>query len=404
MRLITIIILNFFTILTFAQSAHELLREGDKSFESLDYTEAEERYRKAIEKKASVNGEYNLGNSIYKQERFEEAIKHYANAAQLAKNNDAKADALSTPLAKAQLGAALAAYGEQQRADTMFRLAAAQVENYKKRTPYWRVDYGTNLRDAAAVLALAIEAGSDAIDRDALVKIVNPVSLSQRPTSTQEKVWSLFAAKALIADAATGAITVDGVAADGPMVRVFDDQAMGDRTVVIANTGDARTQAVLTTFGVPSEPPVAGGNGFAISRTYYTLNGDEVTPDSVAQNDRLVAVLSVENDSAPQGRLMVNDPLPAGFEIDNPTLLRAGDVASLDWLSVRATETVEFRSDRFLAAVDANEDESFQLAYIVRAVSPGRFYHPAASVEDMYRAEFRANTDAGRVEVLGPVK
>jgi len=34
MRLITIIILNFFTILTFAQTSHELLREGDKSFEN----------------------------------------------------------------------------------------------------------------------------------------------------------------------------------------------------------------------------------------------------------------------------------------------------------------------------------------------------------------------------------
>lgn len=317
---------------------------------------------------------------------------------------DAKAEALATPLAKAQLGAALASYGEQQRADTMFRLAAHQVEKQEKRAPYWRSDYGTNLRDAAGVLALAVEAGSDAVDRSALVKIVNPLGLAQRPTSTQEKVWTLFAAKALIDDAASGAITVDGVAADGPMVRVFEDQAMGDRTVVIANTADTRTDAVLTTYGIPSEPPVAGGNGFAISRTYYTLEGEEVSPDAVAQNDRLVTVITVRNDGAPRGRLMVNDPLPAGFEIDNPSLLRAGEIAALDWLSVRKTETAEFRSDRFLAAVDSQDDESFELAYIVRAVSPGRFYHPAASVEDMYRPEFRANSAASRVEVLGPQK
>jgi uncharacterized protein YfaS (alpha-2-macroglobulin family) len=317
---------------------------------------------------------------------------------------DAKAEAFATPLAKAQVGAALAAYGEPQRADRMFRLAAEQIATADARKPYWRSDYGSRLRDAAGVLALSIEANSEAVDRAALVKVVNPLGLSQRPTSTQEKVWSLFAAKALVEDAAEGDITVDGLPTDGPVVRLFDDQAMGDRTVIVANRGETPTEAVLTTFGIPTEPPVAGGNGFTISRAYYTLDGDEVTPNAVAQNDRLIAVITVRGEGAPKGRLMVDDPLPAGFEIDNPTLLRAGEIASLDWLSVRATEMAEFRSDRFLAAVDAAQNETFQLAYIVRAVSPGRFYHPAASVEDMYRPEFRANSAAGRVEVLGPVK
>ena len=38
-------------------------------------------------------------------------------------------------------------------------------------------------------------------------------------------------------------------------------------------------------------------------------------------------------------------------------------------------------------------------AYMVRAVSPGRFHRPAASVEDMYRPAYRARTDAGTVTV-----
>ena len=48
---------------------------------------------------------------------------------------------------------------------------------------------------------------------------------------------------------------------------------------------------------------------------------------------------------------MVNDPLPAGFEIDNPNLLRSGDIAALEFVEVlNDTETTEFREDRFLAA------------------------------------------------------
>jgi uncharacterized protein YfaS (alpha-2-macroglobulin family) len=35
----------------------------------------------------------------------------------------------------------------------------------------------------------------------------------------------------------------------------------------------------------------------------------------------------------------------------------------------------------------------------VRAVTPGNYAHPAASVEDMYRPELSARTATGRMEV-----
>ena len=98
---------------------------------------------------------------------------------------------------------------------------------------------------------------------------------------------------------------------------------------------------------------------------------------------------------------MVVDPLPAGLEIDNPSLLSTGDIRDLEWLTLNANpENVEFRSDEFRAAVDQRGSNAFQLAYIVRAVSPGRFHHPAAHVEDMYRPQFRARGETGQIEVI----
>ena len=95
---------------------------------------------------------------------------------------------------------------------------------------------------------------------------------------------------------------------------------------------------------------------------------------------------------------MLADPLPAGFEIDNPNLLRGGEVSGLDWLKVHENiEHSEFRQDRFISQVDWSGSNTLRLAYVVRAVSPGEFHHPAASVEDMYRPSYRAQTDAGRV-------
>mgnify|MGYP002652489313 CR=1 FL=1 len=121
---------------------------------------------------------------------------------------------------------------------------------------------------------------------------------------------------------------------------------------------------------------------------------------AVQVGTRLVAVIEVDPIGAADGRLIVTDPLPAGFEIDNPNLLSQGEVEGLDWLGDTSdTDMAEFRQDRFLTAIDRYNAETFRLAYIVRAVSPGEFHHPAASVEDMYRPERRAWTDSGTTVV-----
>ena len=119
----------------------------------------------------------------------------------------------------------------------------------------------------------------------------------------------------------------------------------------------------------------------------------------VPSGTRLVVVLEVTPFEEVGARLIIDDPLPAGFEIDNPNLLRSGEIDALDWLQTKDSENAEFRSDRFVAAVNHREAKPFQLAYVVRAVTPGVYHHPAATVEDMYRAEYRANTATGSVTV-----
>jgi alpha-2-macroglobulin len=310
---------------------------------------------------------------------------------------DERAEAFSTPLAAAQLGAALAFYGDQQRADTMFRRAVAQIATIPddRQASVWRADYGSVRRDTAAVLALAVEAGSAVVDTDLLSGRLAQVG---DRVSTQEAVWTLLAADALIDDLRDTGLTINGAVPDGPLVRLREATARA-APINVANTGSTPTDVTVTTFGVPSEPEPAGGNGFSISRDYYTMDGEPTSPDGVAVGTRLVTVLTVQPFGWQAARLMVDDPLPAGFEIDNPNLLRGGDIRALDWLDPVRGEHAEFRQERFLAAVDWQSDQPFQLAYIVRAVSPGDFRHPAASVEDMYRPQMRAHTDMGRITV-----
>jgi uncharacterized protein YfaS (alpha-2-macroglobulin family) len=309
---------------------------------------------------------------------------------------DVKAEAFDTPLAAAQLGAALAAYGDQTRADAMFARALRLLEGAGPEARVWRADYGSRLRDTAGVLTLAASAGSAAVDRDALAgRLAEGLAAAGGRVSTQEAVWALMAAHALIDRPGAEGVTLDGAPLAGPLL-----QLPAGAPAVLANGSDREVQLTLTAFGVPEEAEPAGGTGYRIERRYVTLEGAPADPAAVAAGTRLVAVLEVIPLEDRRARLMIDDPLPAGFEIDNPNLLRGGDIGALSGLGLRdVSQHAEFRQDRFLAAVDWAGTEPFRLGYIVRAVSPGSFHHPAASVEDMYRPALRGRTASGRVTV-----
>ena len=305
---------------------------------------------------------------------------------------DELADRFDTPLSAAQLAAALAAYGERERSEAMFA-RAQQLALMNAQDDGWRDDYGTVLRDRAGLLALAVEAGSNVVDRARLAGLIAG-SESPNYMSTQEAVWVLQAATAL-GSAAQG-LEVNGASVNGDVLRLYDGVS-----TELRNAGSEEVPVTVTTFGVPVDPPAAAGVGYQITRSHYTPDGQVADLSAVRTGDRLVVVLEVTPQrGVPGGRLIIDDPLPAGFEIDNPNLLRAGDVRGLDWLTVYSfAESTQARSERFLAAVNWTSSGPLRLAYFVRAVAPGDYHYAAPLVEDMYRPVNRAIGETGRLTV-----
>jgi uncharacterized protein YfaS (alpha-2-macroglobulin family) len=233
------------------------------------------------------------------------------------------------------------------------------------------------------------------------VQQVEAARASLRPTSTQEDAWLLLAASAMAKDSGKTSLAVDGEAVTGPLYRTMLASAIKD-PVHIANNGDTDVKAVVTVTGAPVTPEPAAANGFKIERQAYTLDGDPIDTAQVKQNTRIVIVLKITEDQPQFGRVIVADYLPAGFEIDNPHLVSSGDTGTLPWIT-DAVEPVntEFRDDRFIAAFDRKRDDAvvFTVAYVVRAVSPGQYIRPQASVEDMYRPDRYGRSETGTVEV-----
>ncbi len=315
---------------------------------------------------------------------------------------ETKLGAFATPLAKAQIGAALALYGDKPRAEAVFRAALGDLAKPSDDSG-WRSDYGSELRDSAATLALASESKAG-IDLVSLSSRVEAERVAASYTSTQEDAWSLLAAHALMESVSEPKLVVDGETLNGPLFRALDEKSLAVAPLTITNKGERPIEVGITVRGAPATPEPAGGNYYSLKRSYYTLDGKPVDLSTVAQGERLVAVLDVTTTESQGARLILDDPLPAGFAIDNPHILASGDVSALDWLDpVTDVAHTEFRSDRFVAAWDlqAGGATEFQFAYVVRAVSPGIFLHPAALIEDMYRPERRARTDTGSVKVVG---
>ena len=122
---------------------------------------------------------------------------------------DSKLDAFATPLAKAQLGAAMALYGDRVRAGRAFASAMADLDR-EDANKGWRNDYGTALRDGAAVLTLAAETEIGSVDLHSLALRIAAEERNKRYTSTQEDSWMLLAAAALIKDSAKTDFSIDG--------------------------------------------------------------------------------------------------------------------------------------------------------------------------------------------------
>ncbi len=332
---------------------------------------------------------------------------------------DTKLDDFSTPLAQAQLGAALAMMGDKARAEVALKAALKSMQ--AKDEGLTRRDYGTGIRDGAALITLAAETGIAKPEVPRLIDVVAKAYAARTYTSTQEQAWMLLAARALGEEAKNTTLTVNGQQQQGQLMQSLSAADLQGGPIKIVNTGDNAVDAVVSVVGaaLTPEPPVS--KGFTIERAYYTLDGKQVDLKSatggtsqIKQNERFVVVVKVSSPDT-GGRILVVDRLPAGLEIENPRIVDSGDIKSLSWLKTTVQpDHTDFRDARFVAAFDffgsnggrrRNSEESGDpssaatVAYVVRAVTPGSFVHPAATVEDMYRPDRFARTASGRLEI-----
>jgi uncharacterized protein YfaS (alpha-2-macroglobulin family) len=314
---------------------------------------------------------------------------------------DVKLGEVVTPIGKAQIAAALGMLGDKARSDRIYLAALEQLAPQTKVETSSRSDYGSVLRDAAAFVTLASEGRAPQQTIDSGITRIDSARALANVTSTQENAWMLLAARSLAKQLNAISLNVAGETRQGALYRTLAPDQL-TAPFAVTNNGAGNVQAVVSVSGAPLTPEPAADNGFKIERTFHSLDGEPADASKAKQNQRFVVVLKMTEPKPQYGRIIVADYLPAGFEIDNPRLVSSGQTGTLSWIS-DAAEPVnsEFRDDRFTAAFERNAESPavFTVAYVVRAVSPGKYVLPQAKVEDMYRPDRFGRTATGSLEI-----
>ncbi|WP_316815508.1 tetratricopeptide repeat protein [Pedobacter nyackensis] len=93
-QLIIIIYIVLQGSLVFAQKEKKYIHNGNKLYQQQKYAEAEASYRQSVEKtKESVAGNFNLGDALYKQKKFENAAQKFTEIANTSGDKAVKAQA-----------------------------------------------------------------------------------------------------------------------------------------------------------------------------------------------------------------------------------------------------------------------------------------------------------------------
>ncbi len=172
---------------------------------------------------------------------------------------DTKLDDFATPIAKAQLAAALGMLGDRTRAERVYGAALRSLAPQPV-LQYGRSDYGSDLRDASALVTLASESGAP---RATITSAVERVEAARGVTSylsTQEEAWMVLAARALAKEASGTTVDVAGEKQQGTFNRRFRPNDL-QAPVKVTNASEGALQAVVTVIGRAAAAGTGGREG-----------------------------------------------------------------------------------------------------------------------------------------------
>ena len=333
-----------------------------------------------------------------------------------------------TALPLVHLGIALSLQGDKPRGEKALDEAFAK----KVERPWYLGDYGSDLRDAALMIALVHQNGLSKPEYEASVIQLGRDFVARRNAreaqakkygyswlylSTQEQLAVFRLGKALVKDGNatfSGQLTIGDKSSSLDARKIWSRTFTGDQVrsgIRLVPDGTPPLYVSQDVAGVPKKAPEPNDSKVSIKRTYYELDGSAYDGHPLKEGEGLVVGVAIEAKEEMADALLT-DLLPGGLEIENFNLSDTKQWADVvvdgiqinDRSSAAEVRHEEFRDDRYVAALKLYKGQKAHAFYLVRAVSPGTFLVPPPLVEDMYRPDIRGigKSEPAQIKVVEP--
>ncbi|WOI99711.1 alpha-2-macroglobulin family protein [Citrobacter koseri] len=308
-----------------------------------------------------------------------------------------------------QLGIALKNMGDASRSEQALTLA---LNTPRRDAQQWMADYGSPLRDNALMLSLLEENKLQPKAQNTLLTTLSEQAFGQRWLSTQESN-ALFLAARTLQDLpgtwqAQTSLADQPLTGDKAQTRNLDVDRLS--ALQVTNSGDQPLWLRLDSSGYPQTAPVPASNVLHIERQILGTDGQSKSLSSLRSGELVLVWLEVKASQNVPDALVV-DLLPAGLELENQNLANSSaslqDSGSevqnlLNQMQQADIQHMEFRDDRFVAAVAVNQGQPVTLVYLARAVTPGTYQVPVPQVESMYVPQWRATGSTEGLLIVTP--
>ncbi len=316
--------------------------------------------------------------------------------------------AADSKLALAELAVALKLAGDAPRSLVD---AAEAVKKVRPAYHAWWGEYGSELRDAAMAYSLFSRNKLDVPNKaDLLGTIVTVLGGANGRVwlSTQEQLALFLAGQELEnlegsawqADLTAGGQTQKMGGTHGQSQPVSATDLGG--VLKIANTGPTPIYVSAGFEAVPTKAPNPAEQWISVTREVLAADGSALDPKRVLKVGESVLVHVSARSRELRNDVLVIDRVPAGLEIENTNIaqgegfsdIKVGNISPAEAMQSTRITHVEFRDDRFVAAVKLAWWQPVDLFYRARVVTPGRFVAPGAYAEEMYRPDIFGTSSA----------
>ncbi len=307
--------------------------------------------------------------------------------------SDNHSQKLRSALSWGHLATALSMMGDERRADMAYKTALSLLDKTVEHDYYQ-----SPTRDASGLLAMIKETGQDEYLETAQAAFQKYLR-EPNQLNTQAQAQVILAIRAFLKDSEPV-----NIAAQNAELSVQSGLARSHilgtdiaNTPVFTNKSTKPVWRSVMISGTPVNAPLAVNEGYKVSKRIQNMDGSLADLGNIKQGERFIVKISFSSTKTRSGLAVIADLLPAGMEIE--AIIKPDDTGYNNVGKLSHFQTTEMRDDRFIATTKTYGRKTYTAAYLIRAVTPGDYVWPGVVVEDMYRPQDHAITEATRVQI-----